>query len=289
MGGRVKSLLATACLLVLAHAAHAQRLIVSDMAGDGDEPLATSLLLRSMLRSGERPLVGRAELKAALDKAPQARATGLVVNPAGVQALCKELSADRLLAGELSRDDVHLELTLRVYDRSGALVSASSVRTARGELAPLALEAAKKMAKDTGAQVDEGVNASLGELRPFVRAAQLLDDNPKAAAEALQVATPGVAERVPAAKEIADALWRNPSVATEERVVAAMAAGETQQAEHIGDGDPKNAQARGETARAELQHADLARAEKTLQPFKNDQSSTAIRLARADLAYRRGK
>src|SRR4051794_10610480 len=101
-------------LLVCARAS-AQRVVVADIIGEGDEAAAVTLLLRSMLREGQRPSVPLAELHAALDKTPAARGAGAphAVDPAEAPSLLKAVGADRLIHGELVRDD-KLNLSLRV-------------------------------------------------------------------------------------------------------------------------------------------------------------------------------
>jgi hypothetical protein len=284
--------LVAAGLVLLLHVAPvaAQRLVISDLSGETDDAGAVSLLLRSILATGQRPAVARQEMTLALDRVPGAKSANLLVNVSSAAALMKDLGADRLLAGELAKDDIHLTLTLKVYDRDGSLVAANSVRVARGEVANLAVEAARKIAGTLGTDV-RPVDATLGELRPFVRAAQALGaGNPKAAADALRVAGRTVAQRVPAAKEVADMVWRDQSLPTDSRVVAALAAGENKEAVRIGGGDPKNVDARAQTARARLATSDVHGAEKELKAVKSDASgSSALALARAELALKKGK
>lgn len=277
-------------VLLLGGQALAERLVVSDLGGARDAAGAASLLLRSMLAQGQRPAVPRQELLLSLERVPAARGEGLQVNVSGAAALMRDVGADRLLTGELVKDDVHLTLTLRAYDRDASLIGAVSVRAARGEVAGLVAEGAKKIAQSLGADVDPRPAASLGELRPFVRAAEALAaKKPLAAADALRVANRTVAARVPAAKEVADLVWRDTSLPKDARIVAALAAGETQEAVKLG-AKPETVDARAQSARARLAANDVRGAEKDLKSLKKEPStSPAVALARAELAYKKGK
>ena len=275
--------------LLVAQPVLAQRSVVADLSGDTDEAIAVSLLLRSMLREGPRPAVPRDEVLRALERVPSAKRFGMQVDPTGAAALLKDLGADRLVSGELLRDDVYLNLTLRAYDRAGTLISATSVRTSRGEVASVALEGAKRIAGPAGLEANGRPAASLGELRPFVRAVELMGQgNNKGAAEALSVANPSVAARVSACKEIADVLWRDTTLPPDTRMVAAMAAGEAKEASKLGEGAGQTVETRAQSVRAAIAMGDLARAEKDLARMKGESSPT-LSLARAELLYKKGK
>jgi tRNA A-37 threonylcarbamoyl transferase component Bud32 len=269
--------------------AFAQRVVVSDLAGESDEAGAVSILLRSMLQSGQRPAVHLDEMQRAFERTPEARRSGFVVDPGHGTALMKDLGADRLITGELARDD-KLSLSIRVHAPNDQLLGAASVQSMRGDIASLALEAAKRVAKEASVDIIP-VEASLGDLRPFVRASRFIAvGDAKAAADALRVAGRGVAQRIPAAKEIADVLWRNPNLPTDVRQIAAMAAGETQEAIKLGQGADarKNPEVVGETAQAELAAGDTKKAEKALASVKGAQTP-AVQLARAQLDVQKGK
>ena len=127
-------------------------------------------------------------------------------------------------------------------------------------------------------------------LRPFVRAAnQLALDNARAAADALQIASRGVAARVPAARELAQVVSHIPELPSDARMVAALAAGETAEAIKIGEADPNNLEARAEIARAEIALPDLGKATKILATLKSAPGSPALSLARAELYLKKGK
>ena len=194
------------CVMVLlAGRASAQRVVVSDIVGTGDEPAAITLLLRSMIQKGPRVAVPLADLRKALEKVPTARALGAAnaVDYTQSTPLLKELH-DRLISGDLLRDD-RLSLNLRVTDKEGHILAATTLQTVRGDVANLAYEAAKRVAKDGGFEVTQ-VQASLGELRPFARASQQMGRDNNAAARSLEIADPAVVSRVPAVREAADLL-----------------------------------------------------------------------------------
>jgi predicted Ser/Thr protein kinase len=288
--GVCRSLLFAGLLLATGNV-HAQRVVFAALDGESDEASAATLIARGHLMGGQRPVVPRQEMLLALDRVSAAKRAGLAVEMAGAAALLKDLGADRLITGELIKDDTSLSLTLKSYDGSATLLAAQSVKASRGEVAALVLEGLKRIAADTGVDIADRPSVSLGELRPFVRAEQLLQqNNPKAAADALQVAIRSVAARAPGAKEVADQVWRDPKVPTDSRIGAALAAGETKEAVKLGEAQPPaNSEVRAQTARAHLANAEPKKAEKDLAPLKKESGSDVLSLARAELAYQKGK
>ena len=279
-----------ACVWVLfvGASASAQRVVVSDIVGTGDEPAAITLLLRSMLQQGPRVAVPLADLRRGLEKVPTARALGAAnaVDYTQSPPLMKELLADRLITGDVLRDD-RLSLSLRVTDKEGHILAATTLQTVRGDVSGLAYEAAKRVAKDGGFEVTQ-VQASLGELRPFARASQQVGRNNSVAARALDVADPAVVSRVPAVREAADLLKADEKLPLDKRMSVAMAAGETQEAIKMGSAPGASPEARAELARAEIAAGDPNSAEKILAEMKTEHSANA-ELARAELALKKGK
>jgi hypothetical protein len=268
--------------------ARAQRVVVGDLAGGSDESGAVTLLLRSMLRSGQRPAVRVEDLMLALQRTPAARQGSLGINRDQASALLKDLGADRLLTGEMT-GDARVTLTVRVFATGDAHVSVATVQSVRGDFAQLALAAATAVAADAGLTVTP-VDASLAELRPFVRAARALGAGDMTnAAESLRLAGRDVAGRVSAAKDVADVVWRNAQLPADLRIVAALAAGENQEAVKLGrDDKSKSPDVQAQELRAELAASDLAGAKKTLATIKHAKGDAA-ELARAEYDLQNNK
>jgi hypothetical protein len=177
----------------------------------------------------------------------------------------------------------------RVYDKHGKLVATATGRAGRAEVAALAQSLLKSLGPSTGL-TPVAREASLGELRPYLRAARLEQwGDLRAAASALAAADRSTAARVPSAKEIADALWRDATIPVGARMIAALAAGEAKEALRLADGDPKDPDVLARRVQAQVALDDLAGAEQTLKTAKGAAPSSPLQLARAQLLFARGK
>src|SRR5207248_8029709 len=108
---------------------------------------------------------------------------------------------DRLITGEVGREGGRLTAAFHVYDSDGNAIASGQASAARGDVLDLALGVAQRAAAPASAELNPRVAASLGELRPFVRASSAMArDDMAAAVQALELADPAVAARVVGAR-----------------------------------------------------------------------------------------
>ncbi len=144
---------------------------------------------------------------------------------ADAAAAATAAGADWVVFAEVARHGAGLSAALLIVRASGEPVGAAQVVAGDGDLHELAVRASARVAELTHAPPTSVRPASLGELRPFVRAqrAAARGDHAAAAAE-LAFAEPQVAPRVPGVRAYLAAVWADPALPLEARVRAALAA-----------------------------------------------------------------
>jgi hypothetical protein len=258
------------------------------------EAAAVSLLIRSYLKTGERPLVPRHELALAIEaftgRAPRG---SLTVSNELAPRLAEQLGADRILVAQLQSSAKRLTATGLIYGPAGKRVGRISVGGAMGELAAMARQIAERLAPAIGGTVVDGPAVGLADLRPFVAAqAALLVGDAAGAARAIEVALPNTAAHLPAVLDVLRSLAEEPSLLRQTRVQARLLMGDWAAAAELADeglaADPKNVALRAAKARAQIALRDFDAAERELAMLKGARSVPAVVVARAALAVERG-
>ena len=255
---------------------------------------AVSLLVRSYLKPGERPLVPRRELGLAIE-AITGRPPGKTLTVAGDQGrrLMERLAAEGLVLWDLDTSKKGISVSGTLLGRGGKRMLRIHATAATGDLGKLAAQLAKKLAPALGTTVaDDLPDVGLADLRPFVAAdVALLSDDAASAVRATELAQPRIAERVPGAKEVLRALAEDASLPALPRAQARLLRGEWAMAAEIADGglakEPKNVPLRAARVRALAALKDFARAEQELAHLKGTRNLTALALAQVSLAIER--
>ena len=261
----------------------------------GEQAAAVSLLLRSYVKTGERPLVPRHELALAIEaftgRAPRG---SLTVTQDLAPRLAEQLGADRILVVQLQQSPKRLMAVGLVYGPAGKRVARISVSVAVGELADMARQIAERLAPAIGATVVDGPSVGLAELRPFVAAqAALLTADEAAAARAVEIALPNTtAAKLSAVLDVLRSLAEEPGLTKQTRVQARLLMGDWTAAVELADegleADPKNIGLRAAKARAKVALRDFDAAERELDMLKGARNVPAVAVARAALAVERG-
>jgi tRNA A-37 threonylcarbamoyl transferase component Bud32 len=266
------------CLTVVAAAlatdapARADQLALPDAHGEPDvqdEAFAVGVLVRG-----------------ALDHAPVVVVDAQPVALAKATGACAAAGADHLVLVDVARDGVGLRATFAIASATGAL-QLGDARAGDGDVAGLAAAVVAKIAAAAQVSAAPVPAVSLGQLRPYAAAARDRAE-PRAAAAALEDASPATAATVPAlraamAPVIAAITSAASGVAPEAQVIAARAAGATAALEALAAGHGKAAAAA--RAFAALDRDDLAAAEAAIGKAP---AGALVALVQAALAARRG-
>jgi hypothetical protein len=260
-----------------------------------EQAAAVSLLLRSYVKTGERPLVPRHELALAIEAfTGHAPRDSLAVTQDLAPRLAEQLGADRILFVQLQQSPKRLMATGAVYGPAGKRIGRISVSVAMGELGDMAHQIAERLAPTIGATVIDGPSVGLAELRPFVAAqAALLVGDAAAAARAIEIALPNTtAAQLPAVHDLLRSLAEEPGLLKQTRVQARLLMGDWAAAVELADegleADPKNVALRAAKARAKVALRDFDAAERELDLLKGARNVPAVVVARAALAVERG-
>jgi len=292
-GGRVLALL----LLLLPGSALAKRVVVADLYGEPDvraEAGSITLLLRSLLATGDYKILSRQELLSGVQKVtgktPQ---YALMVKPPQYQALLKQLSADFLVSGWLNRAGSHLESMVRVSDSSGTLIGAVSARVPHGSTRALTLKLATDLARTLGIKIRKADLPSLAKVRPFHQASvNLMEQAPARGVLALQSAEFRLAKSVPSTQEVTRMVSGSTKLSPDDRLRAALFGGSLDDARRLADAalakQPKSQVARAAKAYALLLQDKTAEARKELKALRSSKEPLAL-LARAAMAQQSNK
>ena len=178
------------------------RAVLGDVEPSADldeEAAVVSLLYRSMLESGTRPLASRTELALGLDTlAGKARRGVLIVEPGLARGLLEKLHGDRLFWARLSRRGARLAVEGQIVGPDGSRIADVKVEAADGDVTPLARKVARDIASRMGLVFREVPEVSMARVRPLAFAhTALARKDAAAAARELELATPGSAEKLP--------------------------------------------------------------------------------------------
>ncbi len=272
-------------LLVLAlvfagvgHAAPVRTVVVELYAEPGlrDEAGAATLLLRAALDHPDRPVVSLRELAVAVGS----DGDRVIVPVERVAEIARALDARWLLLGELVRQGPRVHATIHVFDGRGDPVEHVVANAADGDLGGLLTALVAGIARATGDPPGRVPAVSVGQLRRFVRATSAWRSGRTAdAIAALDGADALISLKVPSAQEAGRALWSDPSIGTEDRLRAALAAGTPADVVGLAQGD--DATARGARALVAIALSDSAAVAAEL---KAGGAHPWLTLARAQLA-----
>jgi hypothetical protein len=292
----------TACLLTLAAVAvpataGAEGVVLPDPAAapeNAELAGAVSLLVRSYLKPGKRPLVPRRELALALEAVTGRSPSKVLTVPTNIAPkLMDRLAADGLVLWEL-------ELGKKGTSVAGTLVGPGGKRQLRilavaatGDIAELSRLLAKKIAPAIGATVGEMPDVGLAELRPFVAAqSALVSGDAVAASRAVDLALPTVVARLDAAKDALLSIAEDAALPALPRAQARLLRGEWNKASELAESglaiDARNASLRAVNVRALAALKDFAAAERELAQLKGSRNLAALALAQVALAIERG-
>jgi hypothetical protein len=256
---------------------------------------AVSLLVRSYLKPGARPLVPRRELSLALEAVTGKPPERLLAVPAELAPkLMERLAVEALVVWQLEVGARGTTVTGSLLGRGGKRTLRISAAAATGDVATLAASLARKLAPAIGATVAADLpDVGMGDLRPLVAAeSAVLGGDAAAATRAADAVLPGVAERLPAAKEALLAIAEDGSLPALPRAQARMLRGEWAAAAELADAglakEPKHALLRATRVRALAAQSDFAGAEQELAALKGSRNLTAVALAQVALALARG-
>ncbi|MBN2574949.1 MAG: hypothetical protein JXP73_10340 [Deltaproteobacteria bacterium] len=289
--------LSAAIVLALPPAARAEPVILPDPGAPPEQSElagALSLLVRSYLKPGPRPLVPRRELSLAIEAVtghPPGR--NLQVPRELAPKLMDRLAADGLVLWEIDTSKKGTTVAGTFLGRGGKRMLRLRAAAATGDVAALARQLAQKLAPVMGATLGEMPDVGLGELRPFVAAeSALVAGDPVAASRAADLAQARVAERLPAAREALRLLAEDASLPALPRAQARLLRGEWAIASELADAglakDRKNAPLRAARVRALAALKDFATAEREMALLKGSRSLSAVALAQVVLAIERG-
>jgi hypothetical protein len=254
---------------------------------------AISLLLRSHLKAGPRPLTPSHELALAIEAVTgHVPGASLVVGEDLGTKLMERLAADRVVVLNLQAVPKGLAVLGVVLGPGGKRVARVSALAARAEIAELAHRAAQKIAPALEANSSDRLDAGLIELRPFLLARSgILTGDAVGAARALEVALPSVAARIPAARELIQSVSDDPGLPAPARVQARLLLGDWSAAIELADqglsGDPKHIVLRAAKARALASLRDFVGADRELDLLKDSRLAQVL-VARLVLAVERG-
>ena len=255
---------------------------------------AVSLLVRSYIKPGARPLVPRRELAMAIEAVTgHAPGKNLVVPGEVAGKLMDRLGADGMVLWDLDLGKRGVTVAGTMLGRGGKRMLRISASAATGDVAALAAQLAKKLAPMIGAGLNDMPDVGLAELRPFVAAdAALVSGDAVAASRATDLALPSVVGRLPAAKDVLRAIAEDASLPALPRAQARFLRGELEQAAELADAglakEPKNIPLRAIRVRALATLKSFAAAEQELALLKGSRNLTALALAQVTLALERG-
>jgi tetratricopeptide (TPR) repeat protein len=206
--------------------------------------------------------------------------------------LLPTLKADRLITGDVALFGERATVTLRVYDRDGNLIGRVQESGRRGALVALGNALATAIGPLCDVTPAAPTEIGLGDVMPFVRAHRaLLKNEVEDAGRALLAGKPNVANRLPSAREITDALLNQvtPLSSTTDLEITLLAGDVRVTVEHANELIAKKKDldlAHAALARAHLAQLDLEAAKRDLAAAKSE--APPVLLARAALAEARG-
>ena len=193
---------AVAALAVLGGVASAAPITIADFGG-GEEAQATAILVTSLLAEPGAP-----------------PASGGKVAPGAGGDLQR-------LAAEVTSTEEELRADFRVEEVGGRRLWAARATAAPGDVTALATGIARTVAQRQGLQVGSAPAATLGELRPYARAAlALAHGDGRLAAATLLIAEPQVAGRFSGARAIAARVFGDTSLPLAARLRAGRLSGQ---------------------------------------------------------------
>ncbi|MCB9583750.1 MAG: hypothetical protein H6718_00035, partial [Polyangiaceae bacterium] len=263
------------------------RIAVTDVyaePGLGDDAGAVTLLVRAALDRPERAVVPLAELATAAGSDGER----VVVDLDRIPEVATALGARWVVVGELVRDGAGVRAALIVLDRAGDVTARVEARAPDGALVELVTPLVEGIAQATGGlPANRTATVSVGQLRRFVRAIRAWRGHRDAdAAAALDGADPTVALKVPATEEVAHALWQDPSLGADARLIAVLAAGTPRDVVELATGSSGRDRAARAMARMALSDAGAAEKELAGVP-RGDARDPRVLRARAALAAMR--
>ncbi|HUH00380.1 MAG TPA: serine/threonine-protein kinase, partial [Kofleriaceae bacterium] len=284
-------ILALAALAADARSAHAGgTVLVGDLHAPDDlrgQAGAIALMLRSHLPAGGRTAVRWDELRAVLGgKAGPLLISDPVAAAAGT-------GADLVVTGTLTRSGSRVEVELKVTDRSGKPLGTLRARAPDGSVIDLVTQLLRSGRAIVGDNDQERPLGSVGRLRAFVHAADALaGGDVLAAAGALEIALPNVVFDVPAAREIAEAVWSDPGLPLERRLAVAIAVGDPRGLQQLADQrlavSARDRVGLAASAAALINAGDAKGAEQVLAPLDSSRRDPVIQLLKARAAHARG-
>lgn len=297
LGHQLGACLGGVLLFALPLAARADSVVLPDPSAAAEQAElsgAVSLLVRSYLKPGARPIVPRRELGLAIE-AVTGRSPGknLTVAPDLAPKLMERLAADGLVLWSLEIGKKGTTVSGTCLGRGGKRLLRIYATAATGDVAALAGQLAKKIAPVIGATVGDMPDIGLGDLRPFVAAeSALVSGDAVAAARATDLALPKAVERLPAAKDVLRAIAEDASLPALPRTQARLLRGEWDMAAELADAglakEPKNVPLRAARVRALAALKNFRTAEQELALLKGSRNLTALALAQVAIAIERG-
>jgi hypothetical protein len=289
--------LAATAVFAVPYAATADPVVLPDPSAAPEQAEvsgAVSLLLRSYLKPGSRPLVPRRELSLALEAVTGKPPGGSLFVPADLASkLMERLAVEGLVLWDLEVGKRGTTVSGVLLGRGGKRLMRISATAATGDIAALAAQLAKKLAPAIGATLADLPDLGLGDVRPLVAAeSALVSGDALTASRAADLVLPAVVERLPAAKEVLRGLAEDASLPPLPRAQARMLRGEWAEAAEVADAglakEPKNALLRAARVRALAALKDFGKAEQELAALKSSRNLTALALAQVSLAIERG-
>jgi hypothetical protein len=255
---------------------------------------AVSLLVRSYLKVGQRPLTPRRELALAIE-AMTGHAPGkqLTVPSELATKLMERLGAEALVSWELQVGAKGTKVAGMLIGSGGKRLLRITGVAATGDVAELARQLARRIAPGIDVTVGDTPEVGLADLRPLVVAeSSFIVGDVVVATRAMGLVLPTLVKRLPGAKDTVRTLAEDPALPALSRTQAKLLIGDATAALELADtglkGDPKNAPLRAEKVRALAVLKDFPAAEKELAALKGMSNQTAIALAAVTLAIERG-
>jgi hypothetical protein len=294
---RLRTWLCSGLLFALPLAARAESVVLPDpiaTTAQADVAGALSLLVRSALKPGARPIVPRRELALAIE-AVTGHTPGrtLTVSSDLAPKLMDRLGADGLVLWQLAVGAKGTTVSGTMLGRGGKRILRLSATAATGDVATLAAKLAAKLAPVIGATLNETPDIGLADLRPFIVAeSALVSGDTVAASRATDMVVPKAVEKLPAAKDILRAIAEDASLSALPRTQARILRGEWAEAAELADAglakEPRNVMLRAAHVRALAAQKKIQAAERELALLKGTRNFTALALAQVSLAIARG-
>jgi tetratricopeptide (TPR) repeat protein len=275
------------------------RVAVADCWAEPDlrpEATALSILLRSLVGKNLQvewsAMVATATAPAKAAPLPDGR-PALYLDSRQAKTILPRLNADYLVTWNCSTDGVNFVATVHLNDSAGMTIDRATFTGLRTDLPAMGRAIARRLDRVLAVGPDLTRTASFGALRPFVRAERgLLRHDVQAAALGLLGVDPTIAQELPAAANMARAVWSDPSRPYVERLTVALATATPEEILLLCDAleqkEGRQAQITAARAQAYIAQGKLPEAGKELEGFAETNDPIAL-LAIAELAEKQGK